>query len=139
MRPMSTKLHAVLDYVIALLAILSPLVFKFGEGGFETLVPICFGLLLILYSFFTDYQLSLTKEIPLWVHFRIDQLGGLFMAASPWMLGFDEHVYLPNVILGLALVINSLFASPEVFNFIQSLKPRHSSLAVSHSRKAIPK
>lgn len=124
MNPMPTKLHAALDYLIALLSILSPLIFQFGNGGFETLVPIAFGLLLILYSFFSDHELALTKEIPMWVHFRMDQLGGLMMAASPWMLGFDEHVYLPNVLLGLALVFNSLFASPEVFNIVQAIRTR---------------
>lgn len=124
MRPLPTKLHAAVDYVIALLAILSPVIFQFGNGGFETLVPIAFGLLLILYSFFTNYELSLTKEIPLWIHFRMDQLGGLFMAVSPWLLGFDEHVYLPNVLLGLALVINSLVTSPEVFNIVHGLRTR---------------
>lgn len=136
MRPMPTKLHATIDYVIALFSILSPLIFQFGKGGLETLVPIGFGLLLILYSFFTDYEFSLTKEIPLWIHFRMDQLGGLFMAASPWLLGFDEHVYLPNVILGLALVVNSLLASPEVFSVIHEIRARPlSKLSTSAGRK----
>jgi hypothetical protein len=122
MRPLSTKLHAALDYLIALLSIISPLIFQFGNGGFETLVPMGFGLLLILYSFVTDYELSFAKDIPLWVHYRMDQLGGLFMAASPWLLGFDEHVYLPNVLIGLALVINSVVTSPELFNIVHSIR-----------------
>lgn len=124
MRPLPTKLHAAFDYVIALLSILSPVIFQFGSGGLETLVPIGFGLLLILYSFFTDYEFSFTREIPLWVHFRMDQLGGIFMAATPWLLGFDEHVFLPNVIFGLALLVNSLVSSPEVFHVFQDVKAR---------------
>jgi hypothetical protein len=65
MPALSTKLHALLDYFIALLSILSPLIFGFGEGKAETLLPIGYGMLLILYSFFTDYELGISKQISL--------------------------------------------------------------------------
>jgi hypothetical protein len=121
---MPTKLHAIADYLIALLSILSPLIFGFGEGSTETLIPICFGLLIILYSFFSDYELGLSREIPLYVHFRMDQLGGLMMAASPWLLNFEEMVYLPHVLLGLALIVNALLAGNEINSVIQFFRQR---------------
>lgn len=124
MRTMPTKLHALLDYVIALLSILSPLIFGFGEGGTETLVPICFGLLIILYSFVTDYEFGFTQQLPLSVHLRIDFFAGLLMAASPWLFRFYETVYLPHVLLGLALMLFAIFTSTEVSQFIQQLKHR---------------
>ncbi|MGB8191296.1 MAG: hypothetical protein WCF67_05215 [Chitinophagaceae bacterium] len=122
MRTMPTKLHAVLDYFIALLSILSPLIFGFGEGGNETLLPISFGLLIILYSFFSDYEFGFTRQIPMWAHLRIDQMAGLLMAASPWIFRFYGSVYLPHVLLGLSLIISSLATGNDVTQVIQFVK-----------------
>lgn len=121
---MPTKIHAFVDYFIALIAIFSPVFFGFGEGGIETLFPIVFGMLLILYSFFTDYELGLSKQIPLFLHFRLDQMGGALLAASPWLLNFYEAVYMPHLILGIALVVSSLLAGNEIPMIVQAIRNR---------------
>jgi len=112
------------DYFIAFLSIFSPVFFGFGEGGIETLFPIGFGMLLILYSFFTNYELGLSKQIPLFLHFRLDQMAGALLAASPWLLNFSETVYLPHLLLGIALVVSSLLASNDVPMMVEALRNR---------------
>jgi hypothetical protein len=35
------------------------------------------------------------------VHLGIDVLGGLPLAASPWLFGFADRVWAPNLVFGL--------------------------------------
>lgn len=121
---MPTKIHACVDYLLALLSIFSPVLFGFGEGGAETLFPIVFGMLLILYSFFTNYEFGLSKQIPLFVHLRLDQMGGALLAASPWLLNFHETVYLPHVLLGITLVVSSLLAGNNLVMIMHAIRNR---------------
>jgi hypothetical protein len=121
---MPTRIHAGVDYFIALLSILSPVLFGFGEGGPETLTPIILGMLLILYNFLTDYELGLSRQIPLYLHFRMDQLMGGLLAASPWLLNFYELVYLPHLLLGIALVVSSVLAGYELQWLLQAMRNR---------------
>ena len=121
---MPEKIHGILDYAIALLSILSPLLFGFGQGNAETLMPIAFGLLLILYSFFTNYEMGLSKQIPLLIHMRMDQMNGLLLAASPWLFRFNETVYLPHVILGIALIVSSVLAGHELPALFDAIRHR---------------
>ncbi|HXG71192.1 MAG TPA: SPW repeat protein [Gemmatimonadaceae bacterium] len=49
-------------------------------------------------------------------HLWVDGLGGLLLAASPWLFGFSGQVWLPHLALGLtefvaALVTNTTPAS----------------------------
>jgi len=128
MRTVPGKIHGILDYAIALLSILSPVLFGFGEGNAETLIPIAFGMLLILYSFFTNYELGLSKQIPLFLHLRMDQMAGTLLAASPWLCKFNETVSRPHVVLGIALVVSSLLAGnelPALFNAIRHRSWHH--------------
>lgn len=122
-----TKIHAYVDYIIALVLILSPLLFGFGTGGAETLIPIGFGMVLILYNFFTDYELGMSKQIPLWAHFRMDQLAGGLLATSPWVFNFYEIVYLPHLLLGITLVVSSLLAGHELQSLVNAIRNRTGS------------
>ena len=123
MRLISSRLHALLDYAIALFSIVLPVLIGL-EGPRETMVLLAFGLLLILYSLFTDYELGMSQQIPLWLHFRIDQLMGLMIMVSPWLMNFHEAIYLPHILLGLALVVNSLLASDEFINLLHFIRQR---------------
>ena len=124
MRLIHPKLHALLDYCIAVLAILSPVLFSFGDGKSETVLPLAFGLLIILYSFFTDYPLGMARQIPFELHLRMDQLAAILMIASPWLFNFADEVYIPHVALGLALFISSVLAGNDILHFIQSIRQR---------------
>ncbi len=46
----------------------------------------------------------------------IDFLSGVFLAASPWLFGFAEEVYLPHLILGIFEIGASLMTktTPDV-------------------------
>lgn len=108
----STRAHGYLDYLMGLLLIVSPLLFEFPEGA-ATMVPIVLGAGVILYSLLTDYEMGLLKVIPMPVHLGIDVLGGIILAASPWLFGFAEEVYVPFIILGILEIGAGLLTSKK--------------------------
>ncbi len=102
MRFISTKAHAILDYLMGAVLIATPWIFNFADGGLETWIPVVLGAGTILYSLITDYEYSASRKLPMITHLWIDGFAGGFLAASPWIFGFADYVYLPHLILGLA-------------------------------------
>lgn len=90
-----------LDYLLGALLIGAPWLLGFAAGGAETWVPVALGAGVLLYSVFTDYEPGLVKKVQMPAHLLLDALGGLLLAASPWMFGFDDRVWIPHVVLGL--------------------------------------
>lgn len=101
MRIISTKTHGYLDYIVGLLLIVAPWLFGFANDGAETWVPVALGVSAIIYSLLTDYELGATRQISMRTHLGLDIFSGIFLAASPWIFGFSEYVYLPHLILGI--------------------------------------
>ena len=96
-----TRLHGVADYLLGVLLVVAPWVFGFADGGAETWVPVALGAGVVLYSLLTDYELGLVRRIPMRAHLGLDLAGGAVLAASPWVFGFADRVWLPHLIFGL--------------------------------------
>jgi hypothetical protein len=109
MRFIPTKVHGILDYLVGVLLIAAPWLLGFAQGGAETIVPVVLGAGVILYSLFTDYEYSVVKKIPMPTHLTLDVLGGIFLAASPWILGYSDVIWQPHFIVGIAEVLISMF------------------------------
>lgn len=101
MKIISTKLHGVLDYLVGFILIISPWLLGFATGGAKMWIPVILGISAILYSFFTDYELGFFKILSLKLHLGIDTLSGILLAASPWLFGFNDQVYLPHLLFGI--------------------------------------
>jgi hypothetical protein len=93
-----------MDYLMGVLLIAAPWLFDFARGDAETWIPVILGAGAIVYSLITDYEYSISKTIPMRTHLTLDLLSGLLLAASPWLFGFNDYVYVPHLILGLAEV-----------------------------------
>lgn len=109
MRFIPTRVHGVLDYLIGVLLIAAPWLLGFARGGAETWVPVIVGAAVIVYSLFTDYELGLVHRLPMHTHLLLDGLGGLLLAVSPWLFGFDWLVWAPHLIVGLLEIGAALF------------------------------
>ena len=107
----STKVHGYLDYAVGALLIAAPWLFGFAEGGAETWVPVILGVSAILYSLMTNYELGVTKGISMGTHLTLDLLSGVLLAASPWIFGFADYVYVPHLVLGILEIGASLLTS----------------------------
>ncbi|MCE7073056.1 MULTISPECIES: SPW repeat protein [Dyadobacter] len=101
MKMISTKLHSIIDYSTSILFIAMPWIVGFNEVPAATWVLIAVGAMSITMSLFTDYEGGMVRSLPMHVHLNVDVVTGLLLAASPWILGFADQVYLPHVILGL--------------------------------------
>jgi hypothetical protein len=101
MRFIPTKIHGILDYLVAIVLMSAPWLFNFDRGEAETWIPVLLGVATIVYSMLTDYEWGMSRAISMKSHLVIDLVSGIFLAASPWIFGFYDYVYLPHLILGI--------------------------------------
>lgn len=117
MRFIPTKVHGVLDYLVAAALILAPFIFGFSDlGGPAVIIPIVLGIGLIVYSLFTRYELGAFKLIGMPVHLVFDVAASLFLIASPFLFGFaDEapNAWVPHIVVGVAVIIVVIFSKPQ--------------------------
>lgn len=100
-----TRIHGMLDYLVGALLIVAPWVLGFADGTAAQWVPVILGVGAVVYSIFTDYELGLVRAIPMPVHLSLDFLSGVLLAASPWLFGFADRIYLPHLIVGLFEIV----------------------------------
>lgn len=114
MKVIPTRIHGMLDYGMALILLASPWLFGFVEIGTEarSVIPILLGIATAAMSLFTDYEWGALRVIPMKAHLGIDIAAGIFLAASPWIFGFANEVYLPHLILGILDIGAAILTSP---------------------------
>lgn len=111
MRFIPTRVHGWLDYGIGVLLIAAPWILGFADGGAETWVPVILGAGVIVYSLFTAYELGAVPAIKMPVHLGLDVVGGILLAASPWIFQFADEVWAPHLIIGLVEIATALTTS----------------------------
>lgn len=126
MRFIPTWLHGMLDYPLGALMIAIPWLGDFANGGPEMWVPIIGGIAVLVQSAMTAYEVGIVRVIPMSVHLGVDVALGLFAAASPWLFGFAETVYLPHLILGLGALVAGLMTQTQPTH---SIAHRHAPMA----------
>jgi hypothetical protein len=113
MQLISTRLHGILDYAVGLLLIVSPFLFGFAIGGAAQWIPVTIGVTVVIYSLLTDYELGLSPRIPMAMHLRLDMIGGVLLALSPWLFGFAHVVFWPHLLFGLIDIVTPLMTARE--------------------------
>jgi len=106
---LKSKTHGYLDYLVAVLLIVAPWLFGFNQQGMETWVPITLGVVTLIYSLLTNYELGVARVIPFRVHLAIDVLSGIFLATSPWIFNFADYVYVPHLVVGILEILVATF------------------------------
>lgn len=122
----STKFHAVLDYVGGILITASPWIFGFYKvGGAALFLPLVLGILQMTMVIFTKHEGGLIKVFPLQLHLILDMLVGFVLLVSPFLYGFYPFVFLPHVLLGLLSLSAALFTDDSPFlSRLQIFDPR---------------
>ncbi|WP_276497530.1 SPW repeat protein [Pontibacter litorisediminis] len=108
MRFIPTRFHGILDYVVGLIFIAAPWLFGFSDNTAATWVIVAAGILALLQTVFTDFEVGLVHKIPMQTHLMVDFGLGVILALSPWMFNFAEQVYLPHLIGGVFAILASL-------------------------------
>lgn len=101
MKFIDTKTHGFLDYIVGLFLVAAPWVFNLDPSAAEGMIFIILGAAALVYSLVTNYELGLIRVLPMKMHLTLDVLSGILLAASPWLFGFADRVYLPHLILGV--------------------------------------
>lgn len=116
-RPITSRVHGMLDYPGGIALIAAPWIFGFSDvGGAAVTVPIVLGALILLQSLITDYELGLAHIIPLRAHLLVDVLGGALLALTPLIFnttGQGVGAWLPHVVVGLGLIAAGLLTERE--------------------------
>lgn len=100
-----TRTHGILDYATGALLLAAPYLFGFATGGIEQWLPQLLGAMTIAMSLFTDYELSISRVIPLRVHLVMDMVSGALLAVSPWLFGFAGLIWWPHLLVGLVEIV----------------------------------
>ena len=100
-----TRGHGIIDYIVGVLLVLAPFVLGFADGTAAQWVPIVLGIGALLYSLLTDYEVGMVRAIPMPVHLGLDVASGLLLAASPWLFGFADRVWVPHVVVGVMEIV----------------------------------
>ncbi|MCF0055045.1 hypothetical protein [Dyadobacter sp. CY356] len=113
MRFLSTKIHAVIDYISALSLLALPWIAGFNDVATATWTVIAVGFMILTMSLFTNYEGGIMAAVPMRIHLVIDVVTGITVACSPWFFGFSDQVYLPFVAFGLFETVAALATSPH--------------------------
>src|SRR5882724_2673062 len=101
MRLINTKAHGIYDYLMGFLLMASPWIFDFEHLQVPLLTSLVCGGYMWVIALFSNYELGITKKIPLRLHLFSDLFLGLFLTISPWFLKFSDQVFKPHFIFGL--------------------------------------
>lgn len=105
MKFITTRVHAVLDYVVGVILIAAPWLLGFNDGTAAQWVPVILGAITIIMSLMTAYEGGIVKTIPMSAHLTMDILSGVVLAASPWLFGFADRIYWPHLLFGLLEIL----------------------------------
>ena len=117
MKIIPTFVHGISDYLGGILLLVAPNLLGFADlGGAAVWVPRILGVIVLLQSIMTNYEVGLVKLLPMKMHLMNDYVAGLVLAASPWIFGFADqpsNAWMPHVILGIVIFILTLLTDPQ--------------------------
>jgi hypothetical protein len=106
-RPISPRIHGVIDYLTVPLLLAAGPLFRFGGQPAE--ITSTLAGVVVVYSLFTAYPLGLVKMIPFPMHRVIDIVFGAAMLVSPFILKYDAPARNFFVAIGsLSLIVVAL-------------------------------
>ena len=108
MRFIPTRFHGVLDYIVGLVLLISPWLFDFSDISYATWTMVAAGIIVLLQTIFTDFEVGIIHKIPMKSHLMVDFGLGVILAISPWIFTFDDRVFMPHLIAGLFIMLASL-------------------------------
>jgi hypothetical protein len=116
LRLIPTSVHGRLDYLASCINLAFPGLLGLHDAPWAALVPRIDGLVGAGYSLITDYELGVSKLLPMPTHLAFDAAKGVFMASSPWLFGFAKNgsrYWMPHVLMGTADVLAAITSKTD--------------------------
>lgn len=109
--------HGIADYIGGIALLAAPNIFGFAEvGGAAVWIPRIIGVIVLLQSICTNYEVGLIKVLPMKMHLMNDYIASIFLAASPWLFGFNDgpsNVWMPHVVVGVMVFVLTLMTRSD--------------------------
>ncbi len=123
MRFIPTRIHGLLDYIIAAVLVAFPFVAgSVGRGPVEWgTAALGFGLL--IYSLFTNYELGAVRLVPLKVHLLLDAAGGVALIALAVVVTTAPVARLILILIGIIEIGGSLLTRTATSDSAGELSP----------------
>jgi hypothetical protein len=102
-RPISPRVHGVLDYATVAAFLNAPMVFRF-QGTVAAVIVYWLAGIHLLMTGCTNFPLGVFKWIPFRIHGAIDLVAGVFLLAAPWIFGFSDVHAARNFFVAVALL-----------------------------------
>jgi hypothetical protein len=102
-KPVSARVHGVLDYATVAAFLNAPMVF--GFHGTPAAITYWLAGIHLLMTGCTDFPLGFFKWIPFKIHGVIELLAGIFILIAPWIFGFAQDVAARNFFLATAIIV----------------------------------
>jgi hypothetical protein len=113
-RPISLRAHGIMDYIYGLLLMAAPWVFGFSGEAAARETALALGVLTLVYSVATDYELGLVRVLPFRAHLWLDGILGLALTVGPWLMPVSDRARTILVAFGIiALVVTALTRRPH--------------------------
>lgn len=113
-RFITKKIHAFLDYPVALVLVITPFLLGLGSSNSLALwLSVSTGVAAFILTLLTDHQLGVYRVLPYSFHLAVDALVGVVFLLAPTVLGFagiDAWYYWAN---GAAVAIVVGLHKPE--------------------------
>jgi len=122
MQFVNRRIHAYLDYPVALSLIILPFVLGLGaSNALAKWVAVATGVTALILTLLTDHELGVIKVVPYRLHVAVDRLVGAVFVLAPFVLGFSGLDAIYYWVNGAAvLIVTVLLDAPA-----PTLSPAH--------------
>lgn len=118
LRFVNRKVHAFLDYPVAVSLMAMPFALGLGEANpVAKWLSVATGFAALVLTLLTDHETGVVKVLPYWFHVAVDRLVGVTFVAAPLVLGFtglDAWYYWANAaaVLTVTVLLNAADRTP---------------------------
>src|SRR5262249_32737420 len=105
MKFISPKLHGALDYSVAIVLIVAPVLLRFSDVSVPAaVIAIAAGSGLVVYSLLTAYSAGVRAVIPFRVHLILDASAAVTLLVVPFLFGFGGTPRAFYLVIGTAVL-----------------------------------
>lgn len=109
-----THWHTFIDYMTALILLVTPWIADFEEARAASMVGWIVGGLIVVQALMTKYEGGLIRVIPISAHLFMDVLLGAFLILSPFLFRFPPDVHVLHTFLGFVVLGSGLFTEHKI-------------------------
>ena len=102
-KPVSARVHGVLDYATVAAFLNAPMVF--GFHGTPAAIAYWLAGVHLLMTGCTNFPVGFFMWIPFKVHGVIELLAGIFILLAPWIFGFAQDAAARNFFVAMAIIL----------------------------------